>query len=472
MLLFIGLIFSRLDDDSILNLYRGELVTYTFTPTHENFTKRFSLDCHADTFTHTAIKIDGSLSKGSVTYLTKNNTQITNYFSKNLTYIAENRQIKTILFNIQNNTHGSISFTIVAFNSTSNNMQTIISTQSNDVFAIRTSAKTKGTIYNYVNFESTNVSLTFHSKRKNVGSFSYITEGMKVRNMNFSENTKIANSHAFALTFESKYRSNLIIKTGNKSFPKGLRIAINKNLAITNNLRKNRQLLDTNEYIGILGATLTVGHLILLNPLLICLACTFSNRCYRTGCRWACCFFCCCKGNYTLFGNFYLNRPNYRCYWGDCFGFCTHGSCNCTHCCWNCANYPDARPWFGIRCCLYLQFMLLFIMFSVLFSTFFLQLFLISNLCCSCDSNEANFENSCRLRNYNNSEITSNLLDQTTGERRDPEVPIAPEGVIGYVDQQGQQLPYRRPTYVTPPMTQPQQNEDENSPYHPENPYN
>lgn len=93
-------------------------------------------------------------------------------------------------------------------------------------------------------------------------------------------------------------------------------------------------------------------------------------------------------------------------------------------------------------------------------------------MCCSCDIDEKIFERSYKSVDFN-SEITSNLLNQTTREKKDLEVPRTPQGVIGYVNQEGKQLPYRPPTYVAPPMIPPpQQNEGEDSPYHLENPYN
>ncbi|EAY16607.1 hypothetical protein TVAG_434440 [Trichomonas vaginalis G3] len=190
MFLLIGFVHCRFKDDLTLNLSHGQVVTQSFVPAHKNSIKSFSFNYSDGIYYHTAIKIEGTSLEGSITYMTTNNLEKTIKFKDHKTYIGENHKITSLTINTSNNMQRPISITVVAFISNSDNMETIFSTHSNDMYPLR-NTKTKDGIINYVNFDTSNMKIKFRPKYQPFGSVSYITKDSKSINTELSNNTEI-----------------------------------------------------------------------------------------------------------------------------------------------------------------------------------------------------------------------------------------------------------------------------------------
>lgn len=220
----------------------------------------------------------------------------------------------------------------------------------------------------------------------------------------------------------------------------------------------------------------------ILFPIVLVLGCMLPNRLYRLGVRWACCY-CGCSRYYPLFGRFY-SQHQYPCGWGDCCGFCTHGSCTNNDCCCAYSNCPDARP----ACCckkfsICFQMVMLMIMFF--FATFIIcfQCYMLANLCIPCDADESDFQKRYKTMS-NNPELNQNLIDQNTGNKMNPETPnihaditgqTQPTNQINYIDNQNyiyqpppqmpinqeQRFIYQPPPPIAPYAPPPEQQQDQ-----------
>ena len=124
------------------------------------------------------------------------------------------------------------------------------------------------------------------------------------------------------MTIEGKQRFDLTVISGDKPTFRAPRIFINKNSSFSN---KRLLLMDEVDIIFPTVAIFFYGGIAIL-PAIICMGCCYPNRLYRMGFRWAC-IYNRCSNYYPLFKIFYSSRRNYLCYFGDCCGFCTHGSC-------------------------------------------------------------------------------------------------------------------------------------------------